>query len=353
MRPPRPQLSLPVKISFLVVALVLVLVPRVGLSTPLLSALFAYLIMDKLRFTRSKWVAITLFALLMLSALTGFGYFLRNAFVSLPRIIETSVPRMVEFVDTSVPKLVSFAVEHNVTLPFDDPDTFKEFLMKSSREHLNSLGGYAKIASSQFVFLFVGVIIAVLIFINPNADLDPEAHPVRNNLYSACWAELSVRCRTFYRGFSTVMGAQLVISIINTACTGVFLLFIDLPYDPVILGVTFLCGLLPIVGNLISNSVVTAIGFTVSPRAAIEALVFLVVLHKLQYFLNSKIIGDRIRSPAWLTLLALLVGERLMGIPGMILAPVILYYIKLETGAIESPVAKHAETAPVVAAEPN
>jgi predicted PurR-regulated permease PerM len=32
----------------------------------------------------------------------------------------------------------------------------------------------------------------------------------------------------------------------------------------------------------------------------------------------------------WLTLLSLLVGERLAGIPGMILAPVILNYLKIE-----------------------
>ena len=32
----------------------------------------------------------------------------------------------------------------------------------------------------------------------------------------------------------------------------------------------------------------------------------------------------------WLTLLGLIIGETLMGIPGMILAPVVLHYIKVE-----------------------
>jgi predicted PurR-regulated permease PerM len=61
---------------------------------------------------------------------------------------------------------------------------------------------------------------------------------------------------------------------------------------------------------------------------------FLIIIHKFEYFLNSKIIGDRIKNPVWLTLLALVLGERLMGIPGMILAPVILHYIKVETSKI-------------------
>src|SRR5437899_10894589 len=67
-----------------------------------------------------------------------------------------------------------------------------------------------------------------------------------------------------------------------------------------------------------------------SPRLAIVALIFLVAVHKLEYFLNSKIIGDRIRNPVWLTLVALIIGERLMGIPGLILAPVVLNYLRVE-----------------------
>ena len=63
---------------------------------------------------------------------------------------------------------------------------------------------------------------------------------------------------------------------------------------------------------------------------ALIAFVFLVLVHKLEYFLNSKIVGDRIKNPMWLTLLGLVLGEKLMGIPGMILAPVVLHYIKVE-----------------------
>src|SRR5205814_3721734 len=96
------------------------------------------------------------------------------------------------------------------------------------------------------------------------------------------------------------------------------------------------CGLLPVVGNLVANTIMVGIGITVSPRMALITLIFLVVIHKLEYFLNSKIVGDRIRNPFWLTLLALLLGEKLMGIPGMVLAPVILNYIKMETARIKS-----------------
>ncbi len=113
------------------------------------------------------------------------------------------------------------------------------------------------------------------------------------------------------------------------------MLAVGLPYAVVVIGVTFLCGLIPVLGNLVSNTIIVGIGFTVSPKMALTALVFLVVIHKLEYFLNSKIIGQRIRNPLWLTLLALVLGERLMGLPGMILAPVVLNYIRMEASRIE------------------
>jgi predicted PurR-regulated permease PerM len=163
---------------------------------------------------------------------------------------------------------------------------------------------------------------------------------VQNNLYSVCCNEVSTRFRDFYRSFATVMGAQITISLINTLLTSIFLLAVRLPHAPLLIAITFLCGLVPIVGNLISNTIIVFAALTVSLKLAISALVFLVVIHKLEYLLNSKIIGDRIRNPVWLTLVALIIGERLMGIPGLILAPVVLNYLRVEMLTVEVPRAR-------------
>src|SRR5207237_6425747 len=142
------------------------------------------------------------------------------------------------------------------------------------------------------------------LFINPRIELEGEKHAVPNNLYSLSCEAIAQRFRIFYRSFATVMGAQIVISAINTALTAAFVLTVQLRYAVVVIGLTFICGLFPIVGNLISNTIIVGIGITVSPKMAIASLVFLVVVHKLEYFLNSKIVGGRIRNPFWLTLLA-------------------------------------------------
>ena len=126
------------------------------------------------------------------------------------------------------------------------------------------------------------------------------------------------------------MGAQIVISAINTALTAVFLFWNDFPYAKVLVGVTFLCGLLPIIGNLISNTAIVIVCLSQGVPVAVASLVYLIVIHKLEYFLNARIIGSHINARAWELLIAMLVMEAAFGITGLIAAPIFYAYFKEE-----------------------
>jgi len=63
--------------------------------------------------------------------------------------------------------------------------------------------------------------------------------------------------------------------------------------------VTFVAGLLPVIGNLISNTVIVIVSLSHSANTAVASLAYLVAIHKLEYFLNARIIGSQIRSRAW------------------------------------------------------
>ena len=56
----------------------------------------------------------------------------------------------------------------------------------------------------------------------------------------------------------------------------------------------------------------------------------MMVIHKLEYFLNAKIIGTHINARTWELLTAMLVMESIFGIPGVIAAPVFYAYVKKE-----------------------
>jgi len=94
--------------------------------------------------------------------------------------------------------------------------------------------------------------------------------------------------------------------------------------------VTFVVGLLPVAGNLISNVLIVVAGLSVALWVGVAALVFLVVVHKLEYFLNAKIVGGQIRARTWELLIAMLVFEAAFGIAGLVAAPIYYAYLKSE-----------------------
>ncbi len=192
-----------------------------------------------------------------------------------------------------------------------------------------------KVATKEFVFLLIGIVIAVTVFLNPDFEARRAKGQARPTLYTFYTSRIQDRFSSFYRSFATVMGAQIIISAINATLTAIFTLAVGLRYASLVIILTFVCGLLPIVGNLISNTIIIGIAFTMSPKLAGGAFIFLIIIHKLEYFLNSRIIGGRIDHPMWLMLLAMLIGERLMGISGVILAPVILSFVKVEMKKID------------------
>ena len=82
------------------------------------------------------------------------------------------------------------------------------------------------------------------------------------------------------------------------------------------------------VGNIISNTIIAIVALSVSFYVA--ALLYLIVIHKLEYFLNARIVGGEIQARAWELLLAMLVMEAAFGLPGLVAAPVFYAYVKRE-----------------------
>src|SRR5499433_3196703 len=320
----------PTRVSYAVLAATIILAGFLHLGAPLLVVLFSYFALRQLYFlTRRKWLALALFVIAVAGIATAGVYFTRAAILALPDVA-----------DTSIPSASAWAQKRQIELPFSDFDSLRQVVVNTLGEEANYLRNVANVAkatTTNLVFSILGIVAAASLFFKTGLDPYRGTHRVKNNLYSICCEEIARRFRDFYRSFATVMGAQIMISLINTVLTATFLLVVHMPHAPLLIAATFLCGLVPIVGNLMSNTIIVFVALTVSLKLAISALVFLVVIHKLEYLLNSKIIGDRIRNPVWLTLIALILGERLMGIPALILAPVVLNYLRVEMLTVEVP----------------
>jgi predicted PurR-regulated permease PerM len=318
------------RISYLFMLALLGLLAGMHMMVPLITVLFAFFALNRLSFGQ-RWLGIVLFGVLMIGVVSGLYFFAKQAVVALPTIAGEVIP-----------KIIDYAEGQGFELPFTDMKSLRTLLMAKVQTQLAQLGQlaglghYLRIAAVETVSILIGIVVAVSLFFTRKLDLGSHPGAEEGNLYTATGQAIIERFTTFYHSFATVMGAQILISLVNTALTSIFLIWNGYPHLLVVIVLTFLLGMLPILGNLLSNTLIIGVGFTVSHRTAFLALVFLVAIHKLEYFLNSKIIGDRIRNPMWLTLLGLVLGERLMGIPGMILAPVLLHYVKAETSRLKA-----------------
>jgi predicted PurR-regulated permease PerM len=315
-------MSQPTRISYAIMAALLVLIGCFHLGTLVLTAFFGFFALQVFSFGRSKFLGITLYIIAVAVLGIGMFYFVKQAYRTLPTIVEQTIPAVTQY-----------AEKRGIDLPFTDFESLKLLALDEVKQDFAGAGRHAREAGFKLVQLIIGLVVAASMFLSAKWGSEHEPGTSSDSLYATVVRELSQRFQTFFRSFSKVIGAQIIISAINTALTAAFLLWNDFRFAPVLIMLTFLCGLLPIIGNIISNTLIIGVAFTfpeTGPKMALVSLIFLMVIHKMEYFLNSKIVGDRIKNPMWLTLIGLVLGEKLMGVPGMILAPVVLHYIKVE-----------------------
>jgi predicted PurR-regulated permease PerM len=215
------------------------------------------------------------------------------------------------------------------------PDTVEEMreqLAGMLREHGKNISHIGMSGLKTFAHIFFGMVIggiAVLQRFQKGDDLPPLS------------AGLHARLLTLAEAFHKVVFAQVKISSLNTVLTGIYILgilpFFDvqLPMASLLVLLTFIAGLLPVVGNLISNSIIVLISLGISPGVGGASLAFLILVHKLEYFTNARIVGGEVKAGAWELLSAMLVMEAIFGMAGMVAAPVVYAWLKAELKALE------------------
>lgn len=208
-----------------------------------------------------------------------------------------------------------------------DSDDIHQAVTEYLKDHTQEMSLVGKEALNAMVHIIVGLVLGALVALS-------SVRPVQHMRPLA--AALTRRVTRFGDAFRRIVFAQVKISAINTLFTGIFLLAVlpmfgvHLPLRKTMIVVTFVVGLLPVIGNLISNTFIVVLGLSVSLYVAIAALTFLIIIHKLEYFLNARIVGTQIQSRAWELLLAMILMEAAFGLPGLIAAPIYYGYLKSE-----------------------
>ncbi|MES2488719.1 MAG: AI-2E family transporter [Pseudomonadota bacterium] len=270
---------------------------------------------------RAKLLAVGLISIFVVAAITaavlGIITFLRNGNDSLPALLQ----KLADIIEASRGQLPQWSLEY---IP-SDADELRITITEWLRKHSGSLPLAGTTLAKITAHILIGMVVGALLALKPTMSLEAR-RPVARAI-----ADSAARLGNAFR---RVVFAQAWIATINTVFTAIYLaivlpmLDIHLPLVKTMIAVTFLAGLMPILGNLISNTVIVLVSLSVSVQVAVSSLIFLVSVHKLEYFLNARIIGSHIRAQAWELLIAMVIMDAMFGIPGLIAAPIFYAFAK-------------------------
>lgn len=219
------------------------------------------------------------------------------------------------------------------------PNSFPLFLPDTAEELKNQIFNWIESniilirnMGHTFIHGFITLLIGLIIGIFIACTTYNICHT--NNTYFI--NQLLTRVYTLSQAFHNIVFAQIKISSVNTFLTSIMIFIIfplfaqPLPLKKTLIIITFILGLLPIIGNIVSNILITIAALSISLSMGIIMFIYLILIHKLEYFLNAEIIGNKINANPWELILAMLLLESIFGIEGLIAAPVFYAYLKSE-----------------------
>lgn len=294
----------------------------IGMLIYLLTKRMGDLFLHRISQNWARLLAAIVIITILVSVAIGASLFLSKALSNEDNLtgLATQLGESIDDIKKDIPPAILAYIPENVL-------TLKGSVSDLAKEHIRELSIAGKEGLHTLAHILIAVVAGLLLTMHqfsPPSRAKPFAREMRS------------RIQLFGKAFENIVFAQIRISAINTALTGIFLLVIlpafgvHLPFSNTLVILTFFTGLLPVIGNLISNTVITVIGIGVSFKVAIAALLFLVLVHKLEYFINAKIVGGKIQASAWEILLAFLMMEACFGVNGLLMAPIVYAYIKSE-----------------------
>lgn len=316
--------------SYLLVAMLCALALWKGLLPGLLAVCLGFGFTRWLRSLKFRgtllpaWLAATVVICLPLVALTVLGFNAKGmTMVALSQykdLLEHMSNTVLDIRQKLPPELARQLPEGVVAI--------QQWLAEHLKEQASALASAGKAWLHGFLLAFVGIVVGALV---ASAQREAQAGPLT----------LAIRERAghFMGAFAQIVTAQVWIAAFNAVLTAVFLLAVlplfgvQMPYAYALLMLTFVAGLVPIVGNLLCNVVLAIVGVSVSPLVGLSCLSFLIAIHKFEYFINAKVVGRRTKTSAWELLAAMFAGEALFGVAGLVAAPLYYAYLKKELKA--------------------
>ena len=275
--------------------------------------------------SRAPWITYLLLAI-VLSAL---GFALFEAFELLLSASSGGLAKLLRLLADTLDQMRTTAPQWLAEKLPDSAAALQEAVSGWLRSHAAQVQQWGRDAMRVVLYLLLGLAIGLI----------ASAAPPRPTATARLVLLAQDRAAQLVHAFRDIVAAQLRISLVNTGVTALYLLVVlpllgyRVPLAPTLVAFTFFASLLPIVGNLLSNAAIVLAALTVSAWLGGVSLAFLVVVHKLEYFLNAHFVGSRTRIPTYALLTSMLVLEAGFGAAGLVAAPVYCAWLTRELRA--------------------
>jgi predicted PurR-regulated permease PerM len=134
----------------------------------------------------------------------------------------------------------------------------------------------------------------------------------------------------FLNSFGKVIKAQVVIAMVNTIISVIFLAILGFPKLLALGFMIFILSLIPVAGALISLIPLALIAFKIGGLMKIfYILIMVAVIHIIEsYILNPKLMSEKTKLPIFFTFVVLIFSEHFMGIWGLLLGiPLFIFFL--------------------------
>lgn len=288
-----------------------------------------------------RWLAVTLVVAGALVVVGGF--------------VALALPPLIGEVSTlahSVPTLLSELRDHSSTLGrlndrFHVQQRLQQVATAGTAERL--AGGL--VGAGQLVLSTTGSVLTVAVL---SVYFLVEMPRIRHTLYRLFPARRRARAQVLGDEIFAKIGGFVVGNLITSAVAGLgtflWLFAFGVPYPLLLALFVALMDLIPIVGSTVGGIVVSLVALTVSVSVAAATLGFYIAYRLLEdYLLVPRVMASTVNTPGAVTLVAVLLGGTLLGIPGALVAIPAAAAIRLLLNALLFPRLDHdpaATTAP-------
>ncbi|HOB58099.1 MAG: AI-2E family transporter [Microbacteriaceae bacterium] len=184
-----------------------------------------------------------------------------------------------------------------------------------------AIGGGALHVSVSIVNGTFGAIFVVALTLYFVASLETMKHGLYSLVPASRRAGFSEIAEEIFQSVGKYLSGMFLLALINAAFSFVLLTILGVPWAGILAAFAIVITFIPVVGSLISASIMTVVSLFTSPTTGlIVGIVMFVYLQLEAYVLTPRIVGKAIRIPGSLVLIGAMVGATLLGLLGALVA---------------------------------